>query len=257
MSKMAYHSRAKLLSEATQDDLYKAAERCDPNETILVVWRVPKESRGPAACSNFPVPLLLPCFWPHLCILSPICLLGYVAAKGVAEGTTYVLTDRNVHVMIDASFGPCGQCYRTGTDWGTVGLNQVQSLVVNNASSGLLSCCCAVGSLNLGVPYGSPVANYGGGKRSAPSTLRMYVDNPDEARALIQDAKAKYTGTSAGGDANVTMISPGGTAIPQMSAAAAEKSPAEKIADLKGLLDMGAIDAGEYDAKKRELLNQM
>jgi hypothetical protein len=114
-----------------------------------------------------------------------------------------------------------------------------------------------VGSLNLGVPYGSPVANYGGGKQSAPSTLRMYVDNPDEARALIQDAKAKYTGTSAGGNANVTMISPGGTAIPQMSAAAAEKSPAEKIADLKGLLDMGAIDAGEYDAKKRELLNQM
>ena len=43
----------------------------------------------------------------------------------------------------------------------------------------------------------------------------------------------------------------------KMSAAAAEKSPAEKIADLKGLLDMGAIDAGEYDAKKRELLNQM
>jgi len=173
MSKMAYHSRAKLLREATQDDLYKAAERCDPNETILAVWRVPKDSRGPAACSNFPVPLLLPCFWPHLCILSPICLLGYVAAKGVAEGTTYVLTDRNVHVMIDASFGPCGQCYRTGTDWGTVGLNQVQSLVVNNASSGLLSCCCAVGSLNLGVPYGSPVANYGGGKlRSANSSTR-------------------------------------------------------------------------------------
>ena len=53
------------------------------------------------------------------------------------------------------------------------------------------------------------------------------------------------------------MISPGGTAIPQMSAAAAEKSPAEKIADLKGPLDMGAIDQGEYDAKKRELLNQM
>lgn len=84
-----------------------------------------------------------------------------------------MLTDRNVHVMIDASFGPCGQCYRTGTDWGTVGLNQVQSLVVNNASSGLLSCCCAVGSLNLGVPYGSPVANYGGGKlRSANSSTR-------------------------------------------------------------------------------------
>ena len=45
MSKMAYHSRAKLLREATQDDLYKAAERCDPNETILAVWRVPKDSR--------------------------------------------------------------------------------------------------------------------------------------------------------------------------------------------------------------------
>ena len=257
MSRMAHHSRAKLLSEATHEDLVKAAERCDANETILAVWRVPKDSRGPAACSNFPAPLLLPCFWPHLCILSPVCLLGYVAAKGVAKGTTYVLTDRNVHVMIDASFGPCGQCYRTGTDWGTVGLNEVRSLVVNNASSGVFSCCCAAGSLNLGVPYGSPVANYGGGKRTLPSTLRMFIANPDEARALIQDAKAKYTGTNAGGGANVTMISPGGTAIPQMSAAAAEKSPAEKIADLKGLLDMGAIDQGEYDAKKRELLNQM
>ena len=107
-----------------------------------------------------------------------MCLLGYVAAKGVAKGTTYVLTDRNVHVMIDASFGPCGQCYRTGTNGGTVGLNEVKSLVVNNASSGVFSCCCAMGSLNLGVPYGSPVANYGGGKRTLPSRCEMFIAKP-------------------------------------------------------------------------------
>ena len=56
----------------------------------------PEGFSGPAACSNFPAPLLLPCFWPHLCILSPVYLLGYVAAKGVAKGTTYVLTDRGM-----------------------------------------------------------------------------------------------------------------------------------------------------------------
>ena len=36
-----------------------------------------------------------------------------------------------------------------------------------------------------------------------------------------------------------------------------EKSAAEKIADLKGLLDAGAITQDEFDTKKTELLAKM
>ena len=36
-----------------------------------------------------------------------------------------------------------------------------------------------------------------------------------------------------------------------------EKSPVEQIADLKGLLDAGAITQDEFDTKKTELLAKM
>ena len=66
--------------------------------------------------------------------------------------------------------------------------------MVNNASSGVFS-CCAAGKLNLGVLTARPSPTTAGGKRTLPSTLRRYSSQTrTRPAALIQDAKAKYTG---------------------------------------------------------------
>ena len=49
----------------------------------------------------------------------------------------------------------------------------------------------------------------------------------------------------------------GGGAASAAGASAVEKSPTEKIADLKGLLDLGAITQADFDAKKAELLSRV
>jgi hypothetical protein len=56
--------------------------------------------------------------------------------------------------------------------------------------------------------------------------------------------------------AMMTFTTAGGAVRGQL-ARTAEKSAAEKILDLKGLLDAGAITQDEFDTKKSELLVQM
>lgn len=142
--------------------------------------------------------------------------------------------------------------YRTGKDSGQVGLNEIKSIVVNNAASGL----CAgfsTSTLDVQVPYGSPVANSGGSSDKSPGTFKMFVQNPDEARKLLMAAKNAFVGSSAGGSFAGGIIAPGSVQM----AIAEKKSPGEKLVKLKELLDIGAVTQEEFDSKKKELLSRM
>ena len=244
------HLNAKFFGGATEDDLRNAAERCDGEERIAAIWRIPSDVASSAACASFPPALFLPCFWPHLAVLSPCLISGYCTGVSLFEGTTYFLTDKALHVLVDASVGGC--LYRTGKDSGQVGLNEIKSIVVNNAASGL----CAgfsPSTLDVQVPYGSPVANSGGSSDKSPGTFKMFVQNPDEARKLLMAAKNAFVGSSAGGSFAGGIIAPGSVQM----AIAEKKSPGEKLVKLKELLDIGAVTQEEFDSKKKELLSRM
>lgn len=71
------HLNAKFFGGATEDDLRNAAERCDGEERIAAIWRIPPDVASSAACASFPPALFLPCFWPHLAVLSPCLISGY------------------------------------------------------------------------------------------------------------------------------------------------------------------------------------
>lgn len=267
MSSVARHAGAKLRDGATEEDLRVCASKCDPNERILAVWRVPKEMIGPATRGSVCMsPLLfMPCFWPHLVILSPFLCAAYFGVESTLEGTTYFLTDKALHVVRDIDC--CGGCYRSGNDYGSVALNQIMSIAVNNAASGACGCCYNFSSLDMGVPLSSPAANHVvGSKTSRAARLRMVISDVDEARSLVQQAKETFVGSAAGGAFAGGIIAPGSVHMSTAGdfsvgggggAGGGGGSVADKIMQLKMLLDAGAITSGEYEMKKRELLASM
>lgn len=130
--------------------------------------------------------------------------------------------------------------------------------------------CCPFPALMMGTPLGSPMANYGGGKHRPASTLRMVLNDPDEAAALLRAAKEQYQrDVMTGGMMQMQMQQqmmmmqqqPGGVFPPGYTAMSAAGAPAEdpgaKIMQLKGLLDAGAITEVEFEKKKAALLSAM
>ena len=108
--------------------------------------------------------------------------------SALLQGTTYVLTNKSLHVLVDAEIGPCGACVQTGKDSSSMPLSEVGAIAVNAKGSGACV-CCAFPALMVGTPLGSPMANWGAGKNRPASTLRMVINAPDEAAAMIRAAK--------------------------------------------------------------------
>ena len=263
MSSLVRHAGAILRDGATEEDLRTCASKCDPNERILAVWRVPKEMIGRATRGSVcATPLLfMPCFWPHLVILSPFICAAYFAIENTLEGTTYFLTDKALHIVRDVDC--CGGCYRSGNDYGSVALNEIKSIAVNNAASGACGCCYSFSSLDVGVPISSPAATLvAGTKHERAAQLRMFISDVNEARSLVQQAKENFLGSAAGGAFAGGIIAPGSVHMSMVGeggvgAGGGGGTAADKIMQLKMLLDAGAITSGESEMKKRDLLASM
>lgn len=246
----ALNSTAKLLSGATDEDLRVVTQKCAQDEKVIAVWRIPKEKQSTAACSMMPLALFyLPCFWPHALILSPCLCAGYCAVNASVKGTTYALTDRNFIRIAD--FDCYGGYYKSGSDSAATALSDIKAISVNAKASGCTA-CCSVDALHIGVPAGSPAANYGGrGASSSPhegrrkyvphSQIRCLMDDPENVRSMINSAKQNQNSLIA----------------PETQAMEASQTAAEKILGLKTLLDAGAITQSEYELKKGELLLAM
>ena len=234
----ALNSTAKLLSGATDEDLRVVTQKCAQDEKVIAVWRIPKEKQSTAACSMMPLALFyLPCFWPHALILSPCLCAGYCAANASVKGTTYALTDRNFIRIADFD---CYGCYKSGSDSAATALSDIKAISVNAKASGCTA-CCSVDALHIGVPAGSPAANYGGRKHVPHSQIRCLMDDPENVRSMINSAKQNQNSLFA----------------PETQAMEASQTAAEKILGLKTLLDAGAITQSEYELKKGELLLAM
>ena len=243
------HAGAILRDGATEEDLRTCASKCDPNERILAVWRVPKEMIGRATRGSVcATPLLfMPCFWPHMVILSPFICAAYFAIENTLEGTTYFLTDKALHIVRDVDC--CGGCYRSGNDYGSVALNEIKSIAVNNAASGACGCCYSFSSLDVGVPISSPAATLvAGTKHERAAQLRMFISDVNEARSLVQQAKENFLGSAAGGAFAGGSSRRGpctrGVGEGRRRSRGGGGTAADKIMQLKMLLDAGGHHVG-------------
>ena len=199
MSSLVRHAGAILRDGATEEDLRTCASKCDPRRThSRRVARAEGDDRPRDARLGVRDPSAV-----HAVLLAPhghpvaLHLRSLFRHREHPRGTTYFLTDKALHIVRDVDC--CGGCYRSGNDYGSVALNEIKSIAVNNAASGACGCCYSFSSLGVGVPISSPAAALvAGTKHERAAQLRMFISDVNEARSLVQQAKENFLGSAAG-----------------------------------------------------------
>ena len=187
----------------TDADLAKAQELVGKHSTVYAALRPTEESKSCCfICSaNFPLPLLLPCFWPHLLGISlagGCCILANIKNyQKDLDHTLYVVTNDMVKIHIESHSPPCICCTLCTTGSSSENLLLSTSTIqVNTKGSGckyLQNCCNpdnAVAELVVaptGYNVSAPIQY---SNKQTHLVKRMYLHNPSEVSKLINDIRA-------------------------------------------------------------------
>jgi len=155
----------------SEDDIQSAKSIIQSDEQIVAVWRCPDEDVNNVACSFNPATklIVLPCFWPHLIICSPLMIAVHFGTKSMLRGTIHILTNRNFYRVVNAH----SNCCATGLDSGQIALSDIDVVMANEPGAFCNSGGFPISAVSLGVPYGSPMANAGGSKHRAHNQVMI------------------------------------------------------------------------------------
>ena len=254
------------------------------NEEIIAVWCVsPKNIKAASIGSTgAPMMLFMPCFWPHLCCLSPCLIAGYLAQKEMYKGTIYVLGRKNLYRISDVNIGnhngssllSCFNC-TTGRDSAMQELSGIQGISIDSRGEGF----CAqlrTSHVSIGLPIGSPLVNSGrSGHESLQTQFVMLVEEPEKAARLIREAKEQQEQAQMNAmdqqqvyqPAQAVVAVPVNAMVMERPYSTAvenenvgddnEKDIVTKLKQLKTLLDEELITTEDYHKKKAEILENM
>lgn len=147
----------------------------------IIYWSTPRDDQGICCASFFemagPIPLL-PCFWPHLVILSPLfCGFAYFA-RSKALATDVVLTSTTLELL------------ETNGTFTSIALENIKSVTVTTKSQNSCAATCCMPDVNrLIIDDGR--MTYGKHGPHPAFTIIMAHDNMDEFRSLILEAKER------------------------------------------------------------------
>uniref|UniRef100_A0A7S0LGY0 SHOCT domain-containing protein n=1 Tax=Coccolithus braarudii TaxID=221442 RepID=A0A7S0LGY0_9EUKA len=229
-------SANKLPGNGTADDIARAKAVVAPNETILAVWRCPKEEAFNAMCGTTPI---LICFW------CPVVWCSALPAKAIYESTIYVLTEQNLYRDIGDFSCSCVRVPPVRAQIALGEINMTTISVKENYGTECFGACFPVSALYFNTPSGHAFANFGASKhRPANQTMIVMGGDKGFAEAICDLIKDK--------------VQSAGVASPvPVSIEMARDDPTETIAKLKSLLDSGAITQDEFDQQKAEQLSRL
>ena len=241
-----------------------------PGETILGIYTISEKNRTNATLQLMTPMLVLPCFWPHFCILSP-CICACIVSSWVSLGQVFIVTDKRIYRSVDeCNEKTCSTPRRCcgGRDSADAELSIITSM--ETVKGGALCCLQLFPTKRvvLRLPFGHPLANAGARKRTPNYLTVIYCDDPEAVMRLIRDAKDKASTAAsavvAPGMVTATVmaapvVQPGivQPGIVQPMEMEREDDPMTQLKKLKELLDMGAITQAEFDEKKGPLLEKM
>eukprot|EP00128_Syssomonas_multiformis_P001053 Colp12_sorted_trinity150504_noHs@5628 len=154
------------------------------NETILAVWKPTDEQISKVAWQTTKSMAMCPCFWPHMilfCCFVP-CALNQ---KIVLNLTTYVLTNKSVHMIVDEYDGKCGH---SAVQTRVMDLSTIIEVTADNVAS------CgpfAPGATSVRLTLPSLMMSH----KHRNTFVTLYCTDPLKVSQMIRDAKNNISST--------------------------------------------------------------
>ena len=131
------------------DDIAKMQAKLGPSITIKAVFRTDEGAASNLAWMQVRILGAMPCFWPHLILLSPCLIPAALNTKAALMNSFYVVSDEGIYTVVDDYSPPCGCGCSTGVDYSHTSWENVLSISVNNAGKGCASCQIPMVALQL------------------------------------------------------------------------------------------------------------
>ena len=131
------------------DDLVRVAHL---ERTNVVAWATVDEEFEDkiwmaTCCQHFGVFFFLPCFWPHLIVLSPCLLTRKISADDTIQNTFWVLTTTEVKVIMVSHEHIC--CYTKGAQVKSIPLDSITDCGISAPDTGCGDCVTTVPTIYI------------------------------------------------------------------------------------------------------------
>lgn len=203
---------------------------------------------------------VLPCFWPHLIILSPCLCANQIAAVNAARNQYWILTETELKVVtMDHDTCCIPGCVSSGNQIKSIPLENITDCGINAKGSGCLNQC----AVDLPTIY-VDTASSGPASREAVG-VGLFQSHDFVQKILQQRSIVKGTGTveMTGATATATPVIPSytigdrGETTAVNTGSNTNKSAEDRILEAKQLLEKGLITQEEFENKRRAIIESI
>lgn len=187
------------MNPGNESDFELARTVVREGERIIAVFRPSMVAHYTQVQNAMCCCLMLPCFWPHAAILSPLWISMCFSAARLQEATLYVLTDRTLYRHLEPTASCCSNV-RAG-DVEVFAIVDIRSGKQSQQGGSSITCCGDVAVLTLVVPSGHTIANAGGGKHRPANRVEVLMNSDEQGRLIaekIREAKSQLGGWAGG-----------------------------------------------------------
>ncbi|KAJ1425677.1 hypothetical protein B484DRAFT_450999 [Ochromonadaceae sp. CCMP2298] len=231
-----YHNQPKVFGPANPEQVAVANEQLKAyNDQPSCVWGVSDGVAGRQSLneSAFVKLLPLPCFWPHLVIVTPFLCVVYHNTKLTYKSTIFILGTKEPQALYRIRHVQ-GCCNTSGIDCAKVDIKDITSMAIDREGTTCLL------RTNNAIKIGLPLGHTMSANVLAPGlSLLVDVDFVDETFQLLNAASDR---AKVGGGSNTSSSLP--------------VDPVEALEKLQVLLSKGLISQSEYDAKRVDVMER-
>jgi hypothetical protein len=203
--------------------------------------------------------LLLPCFWPHLIILSPCLCSGLSATKNAIFSTYWILTETELKIVIKSHDRCCfPNCVKSGNILKTIPLENItDSGLVSKATGCVVGCTGDVPSIYIDTASSNGQAHEA--TALALAGQEWFIREILNRRDIVKQGRGMVAGVALPIDTSSYFAAPTlvPTAIAMERGGTNPRSAEERIKELANLREGGFLTNEQYEKKKQEIIDSI
>lgn len=213
----------------------------------VVAWTTLDEKhigslRETVFCMSLAPFLVLPCFWPHACLLSPCIAGGAIVQANNIEATYWILTETELRIVTkDHDQLCCPGLLKSGNITKAIPLENITDASVDQKGMGCIQ--KKIGDFSY-VHVDTPSSSGKSGHEATGVALK----HPEWFVRELLDRRDLVKG-----------IGPQANTMDRMSVEArgGDKDAASRIKELTELRDQGLITSDEYETKRKQIVSSI